>query len=102
EFTWRYVFAGESVVVAVILLTRGRLQPAPRVASPPRLDIVGVVLSAVGLGLAVFGVLKSSEWGLIEPRGALTINGTEITPLGFSVVPFFILAGVGCLALFAM
>ena len=31
--------------------------------------------------------------GLIEPRGALTIGGEEITPFGFSVVPFLILAG---------
>src|SRR5688572_21100001 len=34
EFTWRYVFAGEVVVVAIILLFRGRLktpaQPGPR------------------------------------------------------------------------
>jgi hypothetical protein len=56
----------------------------------------------VGLGLAVFGIVKSSEWGLIEPRGAMTIGGTEITPFGFSVVPFFILAGFGFLAAFAL
>ena len=42
----------------------------------------------------MFGVLKSSEWGLVEPRGALTIGGEEITPFGFSSVPFFILGGV--------
>ena len=49
----------------------------------------------------MFGILKSSEWGLIEPRGALTVGGEEITPFGFSAVPFFILAGFGCLAAFA-
>jgi EmrB/QacA subfamily drug resistance transporter len=102
ELSWRYVFAGEVVIVAVILLLRGRLGDAPAVEHPPRLDLVGVALSAAGLGLAVFGILKSSEWGLVEPRGALTIGGTEITPFGFSVVPFFILAGCGCLAAFAL
>jgi EmrB/QacA subfamily drug resistance transporter len=102
ELSWRYVFAGETVVVAVILVLRRRMPRAPRVEQPPRLDVLGVVLSALGLGLAVFGILKSSEWGLIEPRGALTIGGEEITPFGFSAVPFFILAGIGCLALFAM
>jgi Na+/melibiose symporter-like transporter len=50
----------------------------------------------------VYGILKSSEWGLIEPRGALTINGTEITPFGFSMVPFFILAGGAFLGAFAI
>ena len=101
EFSWRYVFAGETVVVVGILLVRRRLLPGPRVGEAPRLDVVGVLLSACGLGLAVFGILKSSEWGLIEPKGALTINGTEITPLGFSAVPFLILAGLGFLAAFA-
>jgi Na+/melibiose symporter-like transporter len=64
--------------------------------------VVGVVISALGLGLVVFGILKSSEWGLIEPRGALTIGGEEITPFGFSVVPFLILAGLGCLGGFVL
>jgi EmrB/QacA subfamily drug resistance transporter len=102
EFSWRYVFAGETVVVAAILLVRQRMKSAPRVAEPPRLDIVGVVLSALGLGVAVYGILKSSSWGLIEPRGALTIGGTEITPFGFSVVPFLILAGGVLLGAFAI
>ena len=102
EFSWRYVFAGETVIVAVILLLRRRLKRFPPAARRPQLDGVGIGLSALGLGLAVFGILKSSEWGLIEPRGALTIGGTEITPFGFSVVPFFVLAGLGLLACFAI
>jgi EmrB/QacA subfamily drug resistance transporter len=102
EFSWRYVFAGEVVIVAAILLVRRRLPRSPAAASRPQLDVVGVLISSLGLGLAVFGILKSSEWGLIEPRGALTIGGTEITPFGFSSVPFLILAGVGCLAGFVL
>ncbi len=33
-----------------------------------RLDVVGAVLSAAGLGLAVFGVLRSGEWGWVLPK----------------------------------
>ena len=99
--SWRVVFAGETVIVIVILLSRRFLESAPRAERRPRLDFVGAVLSALGLGLAVFGILKSSEWGWIEPLGALTIGGHEITPLGFSVVPFLILAGVALLGAFA-
>src|SRR5215216_3029458 len=102
ELSWRYVFAGETVIVAVILLLRRRLRPAPAVGERPKLDVVGVVLSALGLGFVVYGILKSSTWGLIVPRGALTIGGEEITPFGFSMVPFFILAGLGLLAAFAL
>jgi EmrB/QacA subfamily drug resistance transporter len=101
-FSWRYVFVGEVVIVAAILLARKRMQPAPRPENAPRLDVVGGVLSAIGFGLAVFGILKSSSWGWITPRGALTIAGHEITPFGFSVVPFLILGGLGVLGVFAM
>jgi MFS family permease len=102
EFSWRYVFAGEVVIVIAILLMRRRLKSFPPVSPRPRMDYVGIALSAGGLALGVFGILKSSEWGLIQPRGALTIGGTEITPFGFSSVPFFLLAGGGLLAGFAM
>jgi MFS family permease len=102
ELSWRYVFAAETVIVTVILLIRRRLPAPPALERRPQLDVVGVLVSATGLGLVVFGILKSSTWGLIEPRGALTIGGEEITPFGFSMVPFVILAGLACLAGFAI
>ena len=66
-FSWRWVFAGEVVLVIVILLLTRRIADAP-VAERPHLDVVGAVLSAAGLGLLVFGVLRSSEWGWIQPK----------------------------------
>jgi EmrB/QacA subfamily drug resistance transporter len=103
EFSWRYVFAAEVVIVLGVLALRGHLRAAPAtLAVRPRLDGIGVLLSSTGLGLVVFGILKSSEWGLIEPRGALTIGGEEITPFGFSSVLFLIMGGLGFLALFVL
>ncbi|HEY6758145.1 MAG TPA: MFS transporter [Baekduia sp.] len=101
ELSWRYVFVGEVVVVAAILLSRRRVLPSPPVVNPPRLDLVGAALVGSGLGVAVFGILKSSQWGWVEPLAAPEIGGHEITPLGFSVVPFLILAGIGLLMGFA-
>ena len=68
EFSWRYVFAAETVVVIVILLLRGQIARAPVPARRPRLDVVGVALSSAGLGLAVLAILRSSVWGLVQPR----------------------------------
>jgi Na+/melibiose symporter-like transporter len=61
------VFAGEVVLVLVILVLTRRIADAPA-ETRPRLDVVGTVLSALGLGMLVFGVLRSSEWGWIQPK----------------------------------
>jgi MFS family permease len=67
--SWRYVFAGEVLIVIAILFLRRRMPAeAPREEEHPPLDWVGTVLSALGLGLAIFGVLKSGTWGFVKPK----------------------------------
>ena len=67
--SWRLVFAGEVVVVVAILwLTRRIADATPE--SRVRLDLIGTVLSALGLGLIVYGILRSGEWGLIQAKPA--------------------------------
>ncbi len=67
-FSWRWVFVGEVLIGAAILVLSRRIADAP-VEQRPRLDWVGSVLSALGLGLFVFGVLRAGEWGWIQPKG---------------------------------
>jgi Na+/melibiose symporter-like transporter len=100
ELSWRYVFAGEVVIVIAVLLFRRRMTPAPPAEHKPKLDTVGAALSAVGLGLAVFGILMSSTWGWVRPKQPPTIGGHELTPFGFSPVPFLIFGGLVFIALF--
>jgi MFS family permease len=95
--TWRVVFASETVIVTTILLFGVRRIRDASPTSSGGLDKTGAALSAAGLGLAVFGILKSSQWGLVTPTGALTIGGTEITPFGLSAVPFIVAAGLAIL-----
>lgn len=66
-FSWRWVFAGEVVIVLLILLLARRIADTPP-GERPRLDLVGGALSALGLGLFVFGILRSGAWGWIQPR----------------------------------
>jgi EmrB/QacA subfamily drug resistance transporter len=66
-FSWRWVFAGEVVIVLAILVLTRKIADAPA-EQRTRLDVVGAVLSALGLGLLVFGVLRSSVWGWIQPK----------------------------------
>ncbi|HXA53994.1 MAG TPA: MFS transporter, partial [Solirubrobacteraceae bacterium] len=80
--TWRVVFAAETVIVLVLLTFVRRIGDRPSAGERVKLDIGGAVLSALGLGLTVFAILKISTWGLFKPIGALTIAGQEITPFG--------------------
>jgi MFS family permease len=66
-FSWRWVFAGEVVLVIAILIFARKIEDAP-VEHRPQLDVVGSVLSALGLGLLVFGVLRTAEWGWVQPK----------------------------------
>jgi MFS family permease len=86
--SWRWVFVGEVLVVLIILALARRMDdtPADRDA---RMDLVGTVLSALGLALVVFGVLRSGTWGLISPKP----GAPEI--LGLSPVIWLIFVG-GC------
>jgi MFS family permease len=99
-WSWRYVFVGEVVVVIAVLLVHRRMKRAPKPEQPPKLDYGGAALSAIALALTVFGILKSSTWGWIKPIAAPTIGGHEITPLGFSLVPFLIVGGIAVLGCF--
>jgi EmrB/QacA subfamily drug resistance transporter len=78
-FSWRWVFAGEVVIAIIILLMARRLtESLPEAKS--RLDLVGTLLTIVGLGSLVFGVLRSGEWGWVTPKpGAPTLFGISLT-----------------------
>ncbi|MFD9320198.1 MFS transporter [Streptomyces sp. NPDC060053] len=66
-FSWRWVFAGEVILVLGILVLARRVTDAVP-DRRPRIDLVGTVLSALGLGTFVFGVLRSSQWGWFRPK----------------------------------
>jgi MFS family permease len=92
-WTWRLVFAGEVVIVVGILALTRKMRDVPA-EGRFALDLVGVVLSAAGLGLAVFGVLRSGVWGWVVP----TPGGPSW--LGISPTLWLILTGVLIVRLF--
>ncbi len=84
--SWRWVFAGEVLVGAAILLLARRVADAP-VETRSRLDWLGALLWAAGMGLVIIAVLRSSEWGWIMPAdGARSF-------LGMAMTVWFVLGG---------
>ena len=65
--SWRWVFAGEVLVVLVILALTRRIADTPA-EKGARLDLVGTALSALGLGLIVYGILRAGTWGFVQPK----------------------------------
>lgn len=92
-FSWRWVFAGEVVMVLGIVLLARRIADAPT-GEGARIDLVGSVLSALGLGIFVYGVLRSDEWGWFQPRPDAP------SWLGVSLVVWLMLAGLLLIWLF--
>lgn len=90
--SWRYVFIGEVVVMAAVLLF-ARLVPDASRPQRIRIDGLSVLFSAAGLTLIVFAMLQSKTWGWILPKQSPEIGGVPINPLGLSLVPYLILAG---------
>jgi predicted MFS family arabinose efflux permease len=84
--SWRWVFVGEVLVVLIILAFTRHIADTPA-EKGVRLDLVGTVLSALGLALIVYGILRAGTWGFVQPK--------EGAPhwLGLSPVIWLVLAG---------
>jgi MFS family permease len=91
--SWRYVFVGE-VILCLIILVRTRTMADVEGETGTRLDGVGTALSATGLALVVYGVLRSGEWGMVKPKSGAPVWA------GLSPVIWLIFAGFAFLALF--
>ncbi|MDX6590168.1 MAG: hypothetical protein QOI84_1442 [Solirubrobacterales bacterium] len=65
--SWRYVFAGE-VLIVIAILALARQISGGATERRVRLDLVGTALSALGLGLIVFGILRAGAWGFVQAK----------------------------------
>jgi MFS family permease len=91
--SWRWVFAGEVLIILVILLLARRVADRPA-EEGVQLDLVGTALSAAGLGLIVYGILRSGTWGFVQPKPGAP------EWLGLSPVIWMVLGGTVILGIF--
>jgi hypothetical protein len=82
-------------VIGVVLLLNRRTADTPK-EEGARLDLVGTALSALGLGLIVYGVLRSGTWGFVQPKPDAP------TWLGLSPVIWLLLGGGAVLLVFLL
>ena len=95
EFSWRWVFAAETIIIiAIILPLTSRVKDGARKAIAGRFDFLGVVLSALAMGLVVLALVTANTWGLVRP-----IN-PPFEVFGFSPVIPIVLLGLVVARLF--
>ena len=72
--SWRWVFAGEVLIVLVILVLARRMNDTPA-EEGARLDLVGTALSALGLGRSCWAFSRPGPGGSCSPSRTL-LNGS--------------------------
>lgn len=98
--SWRYVFLGETIIMAIVLLFVKLIADSKRDEKVPKIDFASVFLSVTGMVLVVFGMLQSKVWGWVIPLNLPEVGGHPIAPLGISIVAYLIIIGIGVLYAF--
>lgn len=90
EFSWRWVFAAETVLIVVVILPlTSKITDLQVPARTSRFDFVGVVMSALAMGVVVLSLVSASSWGFISP-----VN-PPFEVFGFSPTIPLVLVGLG-------
>ena len=98
--SWRATFVSPVLLAIVILILSRRIRDVPFTGPKPSLDIPGVLLSALGMGLIVIGLLLASDYGWLSARKDFVIGSTVLIPKG-GISPVWPFLVVGLLLLFA-
>ncbi|HKS70197.1 MAG TPA: MFS transporter [Ktedonobacterales bacterium] len=97
--SWRASFILQVLIVGAIIIMGHRRISDPGVqGARPRFDLVGAVLSAVGLFFVVLGILQSGDYGWITASKDFTIGGVVIIPKG-GISPVWLFVAIGALFL---
>ena len=78
--SWRYVFAGEVLIVIAILFLTRRIDRRRSARRKSALDLVGTALSAIGLGLIVFGDPPLGHLGIRQAQAGRRRSGSGLRP----------------------
>ena len=95
--SWRATFASEVLLALVILVMSRKIVDVPFIGTKPKLDFVGVILSAAAMAFLVFGVMQAGDYGWLQARQDFVVAGRVLIPQGgiSPVIPLVVVGLIG-------
>lgn len=78
QFWWGSVFVVMAPVAAFTLVAAVRFVPSSRDPSTPPLDIIGLVLSTMGIGSLIYTIIEAPEHGWTDPASVIGFAVTAV------------------------
>lgn len=102
SYTWPWIFLVNVPIGIAVLVGTFFTVPASKADSPGRgIDVGGLLLSAVGFGAVVFGLIEGSSVGWWAPIADLHLLGlTWPISAPISIAPIAAIIGTACLVVF--
>lgn len=93
NYSWRWNYLINPFVVVILLLgSRFLRETHERNVHKP--DVLSILLSALGLGGIVYGIIESSSYGWLKAKAAYEIFNHHYHLAGLSVTPYAIVIGM--------
>lgn len=102
NYSWRWAFRINLIVVAVLLVGAIFIKESSEHLKKIKLDIVGIILSSVGLLAFVYGIIESASFGWVVAIKPYKILGKDLIPFGLSISPVVMAIGVLLLVAFVL
>src|SRR5262249_11760574 len=96
--SWRASFIFQALLVAAILVMSRRIVDPGIQGTPPRFDLEGAVLSALGFVFLVVGILQSGTYGWVTARQAFYVGSVQLIPQG-GISPVWLFVAIGAVFL---
>jgi MFS family permease len=96
--SWRASFLLQVLVVAFIIFLSRRIEDPGVQGERPHFDLLGAILSAVGLFFIVLGILQSGTYGWFQAKEDFKIGSVVLIPKG-GVSPVWVFVAIGVLFL---
>lgn len=100
NYSWRWGFRINVVVTAILLIGSFLIKESRDREEKPDLDLVGVVLSGLGMLGVIFGIIESPTYGWIWAKKDFYIGETAVRFGELSIVPITLVLGIVLLLVF--